>query len=113
MIYYNRLNNIIKEIEKRKSALYTPNLMVMVKDVGDEYYRLNPVSSPNEFFNNLSEQELKNLKFKDEEELMEYMRDRAYILNIPTSKIGKYKPLLMEIKDNSYLSKVLWEHRYD
>lgn len=111
MSYYFRLNTILKEINKLKDKQCTPNLFEMLKDVGDDYYRVSDVMTPNSnnlIFGTLSDEELKELKFKDESELDNYINNRAYMLGISKAKVQRFKPLLIEIVDNSHLESVLW-----
>ena len=111
MSYYYKLNNILKEINKHRESQCIPNLFEMFKDVGDEYYRVSDLLTPNEnnlIFGTLSDDELKELKFKDESELDEYVNNRAYMLGISRAKAQRYKPLLIKIVDNSHLESVLW-----
>lgn len=105
MSYYNRLNNILRQIKTQDNI---PHLMVLIKNVGDKYYRFNN-KTKNELFIDISDDELFELKFIDDVELLDYMRDRAYKIGIPMHQINKYKPLMISIKDNTYLERCLYD----
>jgi hypothetical protein len=107
MSYYNRIHNILRHLKESEP---TPPMMILFKDVGDDYYRFNDnISSKNDAFKDLSDDELKELKFKDDDEVIEYIKQRAYILGIPITKIMHYKPLLISIKDNTHLERYLYD----
>lgn len=106
MSYKYKLDAIIKELNKQNTK--TPSLMIIIKDSGDEYYRFMDNNTKNDLFKDLSDEELKELKFRDDAELLDYMSDRAYKVGIPMHQISRYKPLMIEIKDNSYLERYLY-----
>lgn len=117
MKYYYRLKAIKKEIENQKGKLYIPNIFHMFKDIGDNYYRVREDlsgvgGSLNPVIKSLSDDEIRDLKFKDEEDMIDYLKQKAYELGIPLNKVLQYKPLLIDIVDNSYLAKVLWDNEY-
>lgn len=105
MSYKYKLDAIIKELNNKN--IKTQSLMILIKDSGDEYYRFKK-NTKNDLFKDISDNELLELKFRDDAELLDYMRDRAYKLGIPMHQINKYKPLMISIKDNTHLESVLW-----
>lgn len=107
MSYKDKLNAIIKELNSKNTK--TPSLMIIIKDVGDEYYRFTDNNTKNDLFKDLSDKELMELKFKNDLDLLDYMRDRAYKIGMPLYQINKYKPLMISIKDNTHLEKYLYD----
>ena len=107
MSYKDKLNAIIRDLNSKNNK--TPSLMIVIKDSGDEYYRFKDTTIKNKLFNDLSDKELLELKFRDDIELLDYMRDRAYKIGVPIHQINKYKPLMIMIKDNTYLEKYLYD----
>ena len=104
----SKLNKIDDYINKQKNnGLYTPNMRFLYKDVGDDFYKIPTSDYQDELYKGLSDAELDKLRFKGLDDIMDFFYDRADYLNIPKKDI--YKPELIDIVDNSYLEKVLYD----
>ena len=98
------INKRLSDIENtlNKKTIDMGKLFIFIKDVSDQKYKISDLSE----FSKIKDAD--KLRFTGEQDITEFLIKNADLLDTTENYILKYKPILIDIKDNSHLESALY-----